>query len=153
MNLGDELHEAKRALYQFQEFAKICTCGTPERMWRELGAALAAYHVEDKFAELGWIEENYLLAHVLDAWELTDHGGSIYGSWITPGGRRLRDALKLILFTGNPEVHCNDEETWWEAEHWLNPNGAYTDSAGGFVIIGPWESGVWPDHSNYGHEN
>lgn len=37
------------------------------------------------------------MLHWLDAVELTEHGSSVYGSWLTEKGKALRDYLKKVV--------------------------------------------------------
>lgn len=38
------------------------------------------------------------MLHWLDTVELTDHGSSVYGSWLTEKGKALRDYLKNVVW-------------------------------------------------------
>lgn len=38
------------------------------------------------------------MLHWLDTEELTEHGGSVYGSWLTEKGKALRDYLKEVVW-------------------------------------------------------
>lgn len=131
----DEFHEALRLVYQFEDYAKLCSCGDPELFWKNIFWHLEQYKRDGKFAEPDYIEKHYVMVHVLDSWDLTEHGGSVYGAWISESGVRLLNALKVILMANVENWH--DEESWWDRENELYPDGR--DPAAHFVSVGEWK--------------
>lgn len=86
----------------------LCGCGSSWWALHTVREALSLHpvgdvrrrnvHEWDELSELrlAWLNEDghLLIAAVLDAWELTEHGSSIYGGWLTGEGERLLAALR-----------------------------------------------------------
>lgn len=81
---------------RFWTFAKLCRCGNPADLLRLVRDGLDVLAGEGYHGV--WVDANLALAYMLDAWELTEHGSSVYGSWLTDDGRALRDALGRVDF-------------------------------------------------------
>lgn len=82
---------------RFWSFAKLCTCGNPEDLAGLVLAGLDAHHAPGDLGHAWpgeWVAANLALAYMLDAWELTEHGSTIHGGWLTPDGAALREALR-----------------------------------------------------------
>lgn len=117
-----EVHEARRLLFQFWDFANLCYCGNTDRIIRVIhGALLAHSEPGENFKPLDDAltsdATSLFVIYALDAWGLTEHGGSVYGGWLTPDGVRLRNALRLI----DPGRALDDD--WDDAEDALYPDG------------------------------
>lgn len=75
----------------------FCGCGNPEDAAGALLRLLRLhplYEHHDEFDE--WITDGgvaMLLLYQLDRLELTEHGGSVGGGWLTEKGTAVRDAL------------------------------------------------------------
>ena len=93
---GCDYETAWDALYSTLE---LCGCGSPEENYIFLASCLEA--TSDKYPNIidykkvrAIVLENpetvtELVLHLLDAAELTEHGGSVYGSWLTDRGRQF----------------------------------------------------------------
>lgn len=130
-----ELHEARRTVRQFWHFTNLCGCGTPTLLAEQLLWALNAYGEPGTWHDDRPDPDNnpthMLLAYMLDAWDLTDHGTSLYGAWLTRDGVRLRDALRRI------DLNTFLDEDWWDVEHALHPKGR---DGSGTLSEGEWET-------------
>jgi hypothetical protein len=93
----------------------MCGCGNP-------GAGVALIHkllhhhplyehIEEKKALLPDVGLEMLILGMLDAAELNEHGGGIGGSWLTPLGKRVRDALDRELATHPDDLDPFDSFT------------------------------------------
>jgi hypothetical protein len=75
----------------------FCGCGSPDDAAAALLRLLRLHPLYDHHAELdGWIDDSgvqYLLLYQLDALELTEHGGTVGGGWLSDAGVAVRDAL------------------------------------------------------------
>lgn len=75
----------------------FCGCGSPEDAAAALLRLLRLhplYENRDAFKE--WITDTgieYLLLYSLDHYELTEHGGTVGGAWLTDKGEAVRKAL------------------------------------------------------------
>jgi hypothetical protein len=127
-----EIHEARRTVRQFWEWANLCQCGQPETIVRIIHGALIAHSEPGPHFEGG--PDARLMAdpltmfvlYAVDAWGLTDHGGGIGGAWLSDDGIRLRDALAKV----NPETVF--DEDWWESEGRAN--------SGQTLSVGEWKT-------------
>jgi hypothetical protein len=96
----------------------FCGCGSPEAASAALLRLLRLHPLYDHRAEFkAWVPDDgieYLLLYALDRWELTEHGGSAGGAWLTPKGEAVRDALTreeadgFEALNGNYCVHGYD---------------------------------------------
>jgi hypothetical protein len=75
----------------------FCGCGDPEAAAQALLSLLKnpslyrnEYFYQTVLPDPG---TRYLLLYILDRFELTEHGSSIYGAWLTEKGKAVRDAL------------------------------------------------------------
>lgn len=114
-----ELHEARRTVRQFWNHVDLCYCGTPAALLELLLFALNAYGPpgdwrDDERPDLG-NPTHMLLAYMLDAWDLTDHGTSLYGASLTRDGIRLRDALRRV------DLNTVLDQDWHDNEFALYP--------------------------------
>lgn len=75
-----------------------CGCGNPELACAALLRLLKLHPLYDNRAEFEeWIADDgvgYLLFYQLDHMELTEHGGSVGGAWLTPKGGAALKALE-----------------------------------------------------------
>ncbi len=144
-----EKHEAQRTVGQFMHHAGICSCGSPEEFLRLLLGHLERF---DGAAGQAWKDRslkdplNLTFAVVLDCWELTEHGGSIFGAWLTSSGVRLRDALRRLDLgdVGRSSVDLDEllpsyKGGWWSREHQYNPR---TRDGVPYAELGEWETGL-----------
>jgi hypothetical protein len=77
----------------------FCGCGSPEAACAELLALLQAHplHQEERWKRL---EEDlgegrfHLILYTLDHFELTTHGGTVGGGWLTDKGTAVMEALE-----------------------------------------------------------
>jgi hypothetical protein len=88
----------------FHEEWKFCGCGSPETVVKLVRDALAAIKARSD----GEFKEDYLVPvlgpldsptrlfflYWLDAVGLTEHGGSVYGSWLTDKGKQVLELLR-----------------------------------------------------------
>lgn len=86
----------RQALRRFLD-GWFCGCGNPEDAAAALLRLLRLhplYEHRPKFE--AWLPDDglqYLLLYMLDRFELTEHGGSVGGAWLTPKGEAVRNAL------------------------------------------------------------
>jgi hypothetical protein len=96
---------------------QFCGCGNPEsalisirdvlRIMKDRSEAAGDNH--GIFGNSAWdtqqkrLKERFhcgefllFLMYSLDAWGLTEHGGSVYGAWLEPEGERLLEMLERI---------------------------------------------------------
>lgn len=75
----------------------FCGCGCPEDAAGALLRLLRLHPLYEHYDELrAWVPDlgvQYLLLYQLDRLELTEHGGSVGGAWLTDKGTEVRDAL------------------------------------------------------------
>ena len=75
----------------------FCGCGNPEDAAAALLRLLRLHPLYDHHEEVTtWLPDDgvrYLLLYKLDRDELTEHGGSVGGAWLTSKGEAVRDAL------------------------------------------------------------
>lgn len=75
----------------------FCGCGMPEEASRALLRLLRLHPLYENQDELQeWIPDDgvrYLLLYQLDRLELTEHGGSVGGAWLTDKGKAALEAL------------------------------------------------------------
>jgi hypothetical protein len=104
--------EIRRDLRKFLE-DKFCGCGQPEAAAAALLRLLRLHPLHsNREAFEQWISDDgieMLLLYTLDAWKLTEHGGSVGGAWLTEEGKKIRDALaaeEADEFEALFEQHC-----------------------------------------------
>lgn len=94
-----------RAQHLYQVFYRdlnLCGCGNPEDavdLVLDLLKLLPFYepgHEEQVYALMGHPGAVHMVLSQLDRAGLTDHGGSLHGSWITPKGEWLLAALGAL---------------------------------------------------------
>jgi hypothetical protein len=80
---------------------KFCGCGNPEDAQDYLRRILAAHKAKSddyKAVERVILAEPekaaLIIYYLLDAMGLTEHGGSVYGSWLSDKGQRLLEELE-----------------------------------------------------------
>jgi len=75
----------------------FCGCGSPEAACGALLRLLSFHPMYEHWRNAqAWVGNEgllYLLLYQLDRLELTEHGGSVGGAWLTPKGEAVRDAL------------------------------------------------------------
>lgn len=112
------LDEAKRYLHNFWfDKMKFCDCGDPAKVISWVGEILTEKEkifsdYTEKYDPKKWEKHNQLtdspggllLEYLLDAAELTEHGGSVISSWLTSEGGKLLEAIKLV---------SNSNEDWY----------------------------------------
>lgn len=122
-------HEALRTVGQFMQFIGLCHCGAPEGFLGEVMRGLDCHPGPGEPRPARRLKTDdradMLILYLLDCWDLTDHGTTILGGWLTPDGVRLRDALHTIELTdGNGRSDLDKllpGASWWKNEHVLNP--------------------------------
>jgi hypothetical protein len=76
---------------------RFCGCGRPEDAAAALLRLLRLHPLYEHREEFeAWVSDDgieYLLLYMLDRDELTEHGGTVGGAWLTDKGTALRDAL------------------------------------------------------------
>jgi hypothetical protein len=78
----------------YRETLSFCACGDPARIAELLRAGLewaAAIQTREGREST---DTQLLVAYILDAHEMTEHGGSVTGAWLTPAGEDLLEALR-----------------------------------------------------------
>lgn len=78
----------------------FCSCGNPEyemqRILRVIQILTAP--IQERNTELYDESNGYqIYLYLLDSLGFTEHGSSVYGSWLTDKGKALRSALQEIL--------------------------------------------------------
>ena len=75
----------------------FCGCGCPEDACAALLRMLRLHPMYEHWQEFAeWVPDDgirYLLLYQLDRLELTEHGGSVDGGWLTDKGKTALDAL------------------------------------------------------------
>lgn len=78
----------------------FCGCGNPEDAAATLLRLLELHPAYEHGKQLEELVPDtgarYLLLYSLDRYELTEHGGSVMGAWLTPKGEALRDGLRAV---------------------------------------------------------
>ncbi|MER5608204.1 hypothetical protein AB0F93_00340 [Micromonospora tulbaghiae] len=133
--IDTELHEARRTVRQFWNYANLCYCGTPSELMRLILGALDAHGQagdwrEDERPDLS-NPTHLLLAYQLDAWDLTEHGTSLGGAWLTRDGIRLRDALRRV------DLDTALADDWADNEYALYPKRRTGPTE---LLEGTWET-------------
>ena len=91
-----------------------CGCGQPELFYQAVIELLEYYGQSERIP--GWVYEEkhrYFVANVLDHLELTEHGSSIGGAWLTDAGR---EALAFLREWG---------ADWEERAGWICSEGVW----------------------------
>lgn len=133
-DLARSRHEALRTVGQFIQAAQLCACGGRARLMGLIHVALESYPepggppVDDMTLDE---PANLILAYLLDAWDLTDHGSAISYCWLTADGVRLRDALRRLDLPAGDLDDLLPDGGWWIDEHRLYPHGRPGQTAGG----------------------
>lgn len=82
--------------------AQFCGCGNSERILPLILDLLNRHGPDDQGEFDGGPQAEFsndldlLLMYCFDAWELTEHGGSVWGAWLTDEGLRLRSAMRAV---------------------------------------------------------
>lgn len=80
---------------------KLCGCGNPDQVHKLLLDCAKCFATSPSHENIENIEKIIkdntgvvaeFIAHFLDDKELTEHGGSVYGSWLTGRGKQFIDA-------------------------------------------------------------
>lgn len=109
-----------------------CACGVPESVVRLFYDVMNAIYMKWAFHDRGGTDEvdnwhaeierllkyekggenglYWFFLYMLDHWGLTEHGGSVAGSWLSPDGDELFRALRRMLLTG--EETCGSIAEW-----------------------------------------
>jgi hypothetical protein len=111
MLLGpDDCHYATRTAAFYYGVLKFCGCGNPEEELVFLRKVLEAYDACKTGMEQGeWVakredieacfggNDDFWRHYVywLAALDLTEHGGSVFGAWLSDEGRRVLELLRL----------------------------------------------------------
>lgn len=96
-----------------------CSCGNPESVLEYMRDVLSAIHKRSRInhgCENTWIEDTESIKlilllkqkeelglsymYMLDAIGLLEHGSSIYGSWLSPKGKKVLEMLRTQLADG-----------------------------------------------------
>lgn len=64
-----------------------CSCGSPEIIVKAMGSYLNLF-LETGYTPRIYTTEGLLLAYWADACDLTEHGGSVYGAWLSDKGKK-----------------------------------------------------------------
>lgn len=111
--------DARRVLLDLLRFHPLHTAPG----WRELENRLGAPDESE-----GWRSGLfYLICYTLDHFDLTEHGSSIGGSWLTAKGEAVRDALareEADGFEALGEQHCVHGYDITDTSHSCGPSGA-----------------------------
>ena len=90
-----------------------CGCGLPETAWARLCDILALHPLYDHLGEIDALIPDdgvrYLLLYALDHFDLTEHGGSVGGAWLTVKGAAVLEALQREAadgFEALTVMHC-----------------------------------------------
>lgn len=94
----DVLTDEERKLYdEVTSKLGLCGCGQPEAIVEEWISVLefcaAPYPKNWKF----WTLHREHIGHLASDMGLTEHGGSVYGSWMQPAGEAFLGNLKKVL--------------------------------------------------------
>lgn len=77
---------------------RLCGCGSPEVACAALLRLLRLHPLYDHVEELNaWIDDDgvrHLLLYFLHDLGLTDHGGTVWGAWLSPKGQAALAALE-----------------------------------------------------------
>lgn len=91
----------------------FCGCGNPGMAASALLSLLRLHPLHAHRPEIeAWIGDfgiEYLLLYTLDSQDLTEHGGTVGGGWLTEKGEAVRDALareEQDGFAGLFAQHC-----------------------------------------------
>lgn len=74
----------------------MCGCGDPGKAWQAVLDALeyaGTDHMKRNYNR-EWSGAEWFLHYVLDDIELTDHGGSVCGAWLTDAGKEVLAFLR-----------------------------------------------------------
>lgn len=75
-----------------------CGCGLPEKVWHLLEGMLECLSrhatLEEQRKLISDEGARYWILYDLDRMKLSEHGGSVDGSWLTDKGREVLDALQ-----------------------------------------------------------
>lgn len=98
--------------HYYYDVMKFCGCYTPDAVIEKLEQGLIAFDRDNQptwESAVAWMDDNIVLVYLLDGLGLTEHGGSVGGSWLTDKGKRLLGVLKAA------DEHWDDEEYcgWW----------------------------------------
>lgn len=99
--MSDELLELEESDFDLLEELPVCGCGNPEMVYGLYQGMLRVMEDADGVPSHGEMLSIvggdtrlfYVAAYVLDDIEATEHGGSIWGAWITEKGCRLLAVL------------------------------------------------------------
>lgn len=76
----------------------FCGCGQPAQALSSLRELLALHPLYDHRAEFERLIPDeglqYLMLYTLDHFDLSEHGGSVGGAWLTDKGRAVLEALE-----------------------------------------------------------
>lgn len=74
-----------------------CGCGSPEEASARLRDVLALHPLYEHRAEIDALIPDsgfqYLILYTLDHFDLTEHGGTVGGGWLTDKGKAVLEAL------------------------------------------------------------
>lgn len=77
-----------------------CGCGSPESAFEGLKAILELHPLHDHRPEIEALIPDerleYLILYMLDHLDLTEHGGTVGGGWLTETGQAVLDALRTF---------------------------------------------------------
>lgn len=104
----DGCHYDTKSEAMYYGVFNLCGCGNPEEVHQLLLDCLDARHDEhENIIDAKKVEQLILskpdivaqfILHFLDERVLTEHGGSVYGSWLTPLGEQV---LKIGVMNGD----------------------------------------------------
>lgn len=116
--MSDELLELEESDFDLLDELPVCGCGNSEMVYglyrdmlRTMADADGVPSHEDMLSIVGGDERLfYVAAYVLDDIEATEHGGSIWGAWITEKGCRLLAVLDRYAESGFDATPVLSEE-------------------------------------------
>jgi hypothetical protein len=129
-------YEAKSPLTRFLEIdLKWCGCGNPEKaleymrdVLRLLEARSAAHWDKESNAAIDAVMDTRTglgisYAYMLEAADLTEHGGSVHGLWLSDKGKQILAALNAVEDWDDAldDIEVTEEE--WNKLCGLNPPG------------------------------
>lgn len=76
----------------------FCGCYTPNMALNLIEQGLERFDRDNSkewVNQTEWVDNNLILAYLLSSLDLTEHGSSVGGSWLTAKGKKLLEALRL----------------------------------------------------------
>lgn len=95
---GADLHFANEMIFG-KSGLRFCGCGLPEDALDVVRSVLEHFADKDRDWRIEWGADlpdgvQVLVLYTVDGAGLLEHGGSVYGSWLTPAGERFLAVLQ-----------------------------------------------------------